>query len=463
MEDPLCFRVGRDELEGRADPYYYDPSFRRATAVLVAAVPNLSTVGEICAEIVHPAEFPRRYSRAHEGFAFVRAGNVREGYLDLDNVKYVSKDTLSGHPQSLLRDGDVLVIRTGARAGDVAMFAGTDGPYYASSHTLVLRCRDDINPRYLEQFLLSSFGREQIRRRLTGAAQKQLQKPSVASILVALPPRSVQDYVADAASAGQARRQSLESEAERLLASVDTYLLDQIGGNWGADPPSAGQIARPAVFTVWRREVNRLDPKLYRWQASTVQSEGLRPLADLVTPRREKVDRSLYSFEALQLVTLHFDGTVEARDIPLWRTEVKGALYFAHPSDLIYSKIDARNGAIAVVPPNLGKVAVTTEYPVYRVKRGILLPEYLTLVLRCSRFQAMLRALASGHSGRKRIYPDVVEGIHIPVPAKGEQRAIVDEVERRREVAADLVRQAAESLHEAKAQVERAILGELEM
>jgi restriction endonuclease S subunit len=454
--------VGREDLESRIDPYYYQPAFQQAITILKTGKYPFSTVGKLCKEMVHPAEFPRKYSNEQEGLPFVRAGDVRDGCLNLVDLPFVFKNTLRSFPQSRLRVGDVLVVRTGARAGEVAMFAEPEGEYYASSHTLLLRVKASVNPRYLEQFLVSRLGKEQILRRLTGAAQKQLQKPTVASIRIPLPPRLVQDAIADKMDTAYERKWELEAEAAPLLASVDGYVLDQVGHGWGADPQAGKENVSPAVFTVWRQDVSRLDPKRYRWQSEIEDTGELRHLGELLIPRRDKVNRDEYEFEDLQLITLHFDGTIEPRDVPSWRTDIKGTLYFAHPGDLVYSKIDARNGAIGLVPDELGKVAVTSEYPVYQVKEDIISPAYLKMILRSSRFTALLKALASGHSGRKRIYPDTVEDIYIPVPTIEKQREIAEEVQRRRERATTLQDEAERVVAEAKAEVERMILGEEE-
>lgn len=50
---------------------------------------------------------------------------------------------------------------------------------------------------------------------------------------------------------------------------------------------------------------------------------------------------------------------------------------FAYAGDVIYSKIDVRNGAIGIIPPEMSKVAVSSEYPVYKVSPDIALPTYI--------------------------------------------------------------------------------------
>ncbi|MBM4431048.1 MAG: hypothetical protein FJ026_11980 [Chloroflexi bacterium] len=413
--------------------------------------------------MVHPAEFPREYSNEQDGLPFVRAGDVRDGQLNLTDLPFVSRDMLRSFPQSRLRVGDVLVVRTGAKAGEVAMFAEPEGEYYASSHTLLLRAKASVNPRYLEQFLVGRFGKEQILRRLTGAAQRQLQKPSVASIRVPLPPRPIQDAIAGKMDAAYRRKRELEAEAKALLESIDGYVLGELGTEWGKPPDRGRPVGHEAVwFDTWRRDVKRLDPKRYRYQREGPASKGLRRLGDLLTHRLEKVDRNKYTFEDLQLVSLHFDGTMSARDVKAWRKDIKGTLWFAYPEDLVYSKIDARNGAIGLVPDELGKVAVTSEYPVYRVKEGIS-ADYLKIVLRTPQFTDLLKAMAAGHSGRKRVQPGELEDVLIPVPPLDQQRKIVTEEQARREQARALKDKAEQVVAEAKAEVERMILGEGEL
>ena len=53
--------------------------------------------------------------------------------------------------------------------------------------------------------------------------------------------------------------------------------------------------------------------------------------------------------------------------------EFKGKLYLAEPGDVIYSKIDVRNGAIGLVPADMSRCAVSSEYPVYQVRSDVAL------------------------------------------------------------------------------------------
>ena len=118
----------------------------------------------------------------------------------------------------------------------------------------------------------------------------------------------------------------------------------------------------------------------------------------------EVVDRRQHGFDSLNLVTLHFDGEMEPRNLQ-GRSNFKGRLFFAHPGDVIYSKIDVRNGAIGVIPDEIGDVTVSSEYPVYRLKPERAVPEYIKLLFRTGFFRLAINSMISGTSGRKRVQP----------------------------------------------------------
>ena len=107
------------------------------------------------------------------------------------------------------------------------------------------------------------------------------------------------------------------------------------------------------------------------------------------------------------------------------RSDFKGRLFFAHPGDVIYSKIDVRNGAIGVVPNEMGRVTVSSEYPVYRIKPEKAEPEYIKLLFRTRFFRSAINSMVSGTSGRKRVQPSQLEKVEISLPSLEVQQAII--------------------------------------
>jgi type I restriction enzyme S subunit len=148
---------------------------------------------------------------------------------------------------------------------------------------------------------------------------------------------------------------------------------------------------------------------------------ALMPLRKVVCPRREAVVVN-GEFGDWLPITVHLDGeiSVRARSAPY-----KGAMFAAYPGDIVFSKIDARSGAIGMLPATIAKAAVTAEFPVFVGNSEKLDSNFVQRVLRTSGFLTALRSKATGTSGRKRITPEAFLDLRVPLPALDEQRAIV--------------------------------------
>lgn len=161
-------------------------------------------------------------------------------------------------------------------------------------------------------------------------------------------------------------------------------------------------------------------------------AEYIKPLSEALYRVQDEADRKKHGSETLQLVTLRFDGAVEPRSIR-GDKEIKGKLYFAASGDVVFSKIDVRNGAIGVVPDGMRCVAVTSEFPVYRVNRDVADSQYIKLLFRTAFFRQTINSMISGASGRKRVQPSQLETLEVPLPPIQIQRAIVERQQRTRD------------------------------
>lgn len=132
-------------------------------------------------------------------------------------------------------------------------------------------------------------------------------------------------------------------------------------------------------------------------------------------------------------------------------------MFAAYPGDIIFSKIDARNGAIGVLQETIPKAVVTSEFPVFVPGSDRIDGEFVKLVLRTGSFLSALRANASGTSGRKRITPSTFADLRVPLPPPSEQRALVATHRAEMDRAAELERQADETETQAMRAFETAL------
>ena len=168
------------------------------------------------------------------------------------------------------------------------------------------------------------------------------------------------------------------------------------------------------------------------WPASAIQ-----PLGEALVRRSEPASDTLAPDTLVTLLTIRFDGSVEPR-APVRLGDLKGRLFRVHPGDVVFSKIDVRNGAIGLAPDGIERICVTSEFPVYAVDESKADPVFVKLLFRTDVFMRVLNSMISGASGRKRIQPSQLERVRVPIPPPEEQRRIVAhwlDVEQRREAA----------------------------
>lgn len=141
--------------------------------------------------------------------------------------------------------------------------------------------------------------------------------------------------------------------------------------------------------------------------------------------KRNEVDSGADKTTLPIIEKISFGGVLSLTE-PKTRSGYKGRLFWADAGDLVYSKIRVKQGSLALVPSELGRIAVSAEYPVYRIQEDKAVPEYLALVLKSHTFLSLFEGLSHGGSSKTRIPPDEFERQIIPLPPLAEQRAIVE-------------------------------------
>lgn len=152
--------------------------------------------------------------------------------------------------------------------------------------------------------------------------------------------------------------------------------------------------------------------------------EVIKPLATILRRRNEAALEKLSPESMVTLLTIRFDGSIEPRE-PIRIRDVKGKLFRVYPGDVVFSKIDVRNGAIGLAPNDIECMCVTSEFPVYSVVLKEADPGYVRLLFCATAFKKLLNSMISGASGRKRIQPAQLERVKVPIPPLAIQQKIV--------------------------------------
>lgn len=140
------------------------------------------------------------------------------------------------------------------------------------------------------------------------------------------------------------------------------------------------------------------------------------------------------TYEAIKVK--YYNGGVESRGKQLGKDIKSKRQFKVSANQIVVSKIDARNGAIGIIPQHLNDAVITNNFIVYNVDSNKALPKFLVLLLTS---QKMLKKIADDSSGAtRRIYLQEDKFLSEPIvlPTLADQRTLVEAYEEKFEKAA---------------------------
>jgi type I restriction enzyme S subunit len=87
------------------------------------------------------------------------------------------------------------------------------------------------------------------------------------------------------------------------------------------------------AFAVWFHELERWDPASFHGIAWHWPPTVMHRLGSVLKVRKDKVNRATVKFSDLQPITIHFDGSIDKREVDAGR-EYTMDLFYAKPEEL---------------------------------------------------------------------------------------------------------------------------------
>lgn len=137
---------------------------------------------------ITPTGGDKNYRR--QGRPFVRSQNVGWGVLLLDEVAYIDEETHASFDATEIQVRDVLLNITGASIGRSAVADERVSQGNVNQHVCIIRTKaDELDPFYLNQYLISQRGQNQIDSFQAGGNRQGLNFAQIRSFSIPLPPR----------------------------------------------------------------------------------------------------------------------------------------------------------------------------------------------------------------------------------------------------------------------------------
>ena len=119
------------------------------------------------------------------------------------------------------------------------------------------------------------------------------------------------------------------------------------------------------------------------------------------------------------------NGGVVPRDEVMGENIGTKKQFLVSEGQFILSKIDARNGAMGIIPAELDGAVVTQDFLPYDIDTTKVNPQYFVLVCTTKQFIAFCQSCSSGTTNRQRVDEAQFLNIKVPVPSLEEQNELV--------------------------------------
>lgn len=405
------------------------------------------------------------------GIPYIRVKDVLPGMIARDGLTYISPEKHQLLSRCRVVPGNVLLTIAG-RLGTAAVFPEDLVEGNITGHIAGIEPKDDVNSDYLALYLNSRFGESQFTRWGHRTTRPELNLGEVGEILVVVPPLDIQDCIAQVMQDAYAARRAKLAEAEQLVGNIEESVLNALG-------IETKSLADKPRFMVRQSHLHRLDVRffspLYEGLESAIQSGRYKtsPLGAIctkltngLTPARLGYTSDGYAVIKVGSLTRDWrvDWDAVAFTSETFFKKAKKAL--VQDGDLLIlsasHQLDyiGRNFALVnSMPAKYTQRCITVgELIIARTKRDVMLPEFLLACFAMQPIQQLVNRMTRGQSAH--LYAEDLKNLQIPTPPLRIQQTIVDDIEKRRADARQLRSEAETLITEAKARVERMILGE---
>lgn len=392
---------------------------------------------------------------------YIRITDITENGELSDDIGVTAK-TING--KYILNNNDILIARSGNTVGKSYLHKSDRISYpcfFAGYMIRFIVDEERINPDYFFIYTRLTIFKDWVKATQRSTGQPNINAEEYSGLQIPLPPIGIQQKIVDIYTTAQNAKLQKDKESKELLESIDDYLLEALSIN-----PSQ-EVSSESVFTKKISEMigNRLDVSFYKDRFEMISgiypNKRLFSIVDIDPTIRftELADDTPISFIPMECIDDTFGEVKEQRETTIAKT--KGYTKFEE-NDLLWAKITPcmQNGKSAIARNLTNGVGCgSTEYYVIRPKTNDLIIDYVYLVLR---HHAVLKAAQNsfgGSAGQQRVSSQYVKSIVIPHPPIDVQKSIIATVIQIKERAKQLQSEGSKVLAEAKATIEKMILG----
>lgn len=408
-------------------------------------------------------------------FPYIEIGEIDIVSGEIKNISNIEIQDAPSRAKMIVRGGDILISTTRPNRGAIVKIDEVEHLFIASTGFSIIRkiTKNNINNKFLFHILRQSLSLKQMEQRSSGGNYPAITQEELKNILIPNPLLEIQDKIVAKMDDAYAAKKQKELEAQRLLDSIDDYLLGELGIEL---PEPEENTIQNRVFIRNLSEVSgdRFDPYPYQNKFKYLENKlksmpiRVKKLKDIVSffdyglmPTQDYAFSDADGLPMIRVTNIKKDGYIDMSDIK----------YIKFDTPRLYQKLVKANDILMVQCGNTtGKCAfVTEEYEGYtfgsfsfviRGDRNYVDQKYLFNILSSIVVQEQLNKSLTITSVRPNTSKPDVLNFKIPLPPLEKQIEISEHITAIRNQAKQLQQQAKDDLEKAKQEVEAMILGD---
>ncbi|WIE47674.1 restriction endonuclease subunit S [Pseudomonas sp. GM17] len=200
---------------------------------------------------------PTRDILVESGVPYVQATHIKRGIVNFDDAYFVTPEWSVRMSKSILQEGDVLIVQTGAGTGDVGVVSSREVGYNCHALIILQTEKNILSGVFLGQVLQSRFGQSVLYSIRTGGMHPHLNCGEVKFVKIPVPPLREQEEISDFVKTFSEQAEKLIIEAgatmdllqERRSALISAAVTGKIDVRGWQPPASATspELAQEAV------------------------------------------------------------------------------------------------------------------------------------------------------------------------------------------------------------------------
>jgi len=473
------FIINRSELEGRIDPNFYKTVNKKIVNKIKKN--NFYTIKDI---VRFSSETWDQKSIFDSEFPYIEISNIDLSDGTIKDVKLIGVKEAPSRAKMIVRKNDIIISTTRPTRGAISIQKNSSIQIASTGFSVIREINEKLFLREaLFHILRLSFVSIQMGQRSSGGNYPAITQEELGRIVIPAISLSIQEKINNIYNKAYTKKQQKETEAQRLLDSIDDYLLGELGITLPKEEEHLPQntdknnsynldndnplVKKGRLFLTNLSEVTgkRIDPDYNSKMTYLFSNKGFYNhilLKELITKQPQYgANEEAKDFENdTDIRYIRITDIDELGDLKNNNKKTANKVetkYFLNYNDLLF----ARSGSVGrcYIHKKTNEISIFAGYLIrFIVNTDICNPDYIFYYCNSNLYKLWVSAIERP-AVQSNINAEEYKSLPIPLPPLEKQNEITTHISKIRREANVLMKQGKEILEQAKQEVERMILG----